>query len=52
MGIGGALAYAAAQDRLELQFLLMNGDSWINMDIASIGLQWQAAKRRDSALRA
>lgn len=52
MGTGGALAYAAAQGKLEPQFLLMNGDSWIDIDIGYVVRQWQTAKRQDDGLRA
>lgn len=52
MGTGGALAYAAAQDKLEPQFLLINGDSWIDVDLGDFVRHWQAAKGQDERLRA
>jgi D-glycero-D-manno-heptose 1,7-bisphosphate phosphatase len=44
MGTGGALAYAAAQGRLEPVFLLMNGDSWIDMNLAEVVRHWTRAR--------
>lgn len=42
MGTGGALAYASSQGRLDPQFLLMNGDSWIDIDLGKVVRHWQA----------
>lgn len=43
MGTGGALAYASCRGRLDSQFLLMNGDSWIDMNLGKVVRHWQAA---------
>lgn len=44
MGTGGALAFAAAEARLDQEFLLMNGDSWIDMDLVRLVRHWEAAR--------
>lgn len=44
MGTGGALALAAAQARLDPEFLLMNGDSWIDMDLLRLVRNWEAVR--------
>jgi histidinol-phosphate phosphatase family protein len=51
MGTGGALAHAAAQDRLDPVFLLMNGDSWIDMNLAGVVRNWEAAASAFPELR-
>ena len=43
MGTGGALALAVAEGRLDPEFLLMNGDSWIDMDLVRLVRNWEAA---------
>lgn len=52
MGTGGALVYASVQGKLDPQFLLMNGDSWIDADICQVVRHWLVAKGRDDDLRA
>ncbi len=44
MGTGGALAFAVAEARLDPEFLLMNGDSWIDMDLVRLVRNWEAAR--------
>jgi histidinol-phosphate phosphatase family protein len=51
MGTGGALAYAAARDRLDPVFLLMNGDSWIDMNLAEVIRNWETAASAVPELR-
>lgn len=50
LGTGGALRFAA--DHLAPQFLLLNGDSWIDADLTRFGLCWQKATERDPELKA
>lgn len=52
MGTGGALAVAEAVGRLDPEFLLMNGDSWIDMNLTTVARHWQAARGTDPGLRA
>lgn len=42
LGTGGALRFA--RDRLDAEFLLMNGDSWIEADLVTFARRWQLAK--------
>lgn len=50
LGTGGALRFAA--DHLAPQFLLLNGDSWIDADLTRFGLCWHKARERDRELKA
>lgn len=50
LGTGGALRFAA--DRLAPQFLLLNGDSWIDADLARFGRGWHTARERDPEVKA
>lgn len=50
LGTGGALRFAA--DHLAPHFLLLNGDSWIDADLARFGLGWEKARERDRELKA
>lgn len=52
MGTGGALAFAAAEARLDPEFLLMNGDSWIDMDLVRLVRNWEAARTERPGTRA
>jgi D-glycero-D-manno-heptose 1,7-bisphosphate phosphatase len=52
MGTGGALAFAAAEARLDPEFLLMNGDSWIDMDLLRLVRNWEAARTERPGTRA
>lgn len=52
MGTGGALAFAAAEARLDQEFLLMNGDSWIDMDLVRLVRHWEAARAERPSTRA
>ena len=52
MGTGGALAFAAAEARLDPEFLLMNGDSWIDMDVVRLVRNWEAARTERPGTRA
>jgi D-glycero-D-manno-heptose 1,7-bisphosphate phosphatase len=52
MGTGGALAFAAAEARLDPEFLLMNGDSWIDMDLVRLVRSWEAARAKRPGTRA
>lgn len=51
MGTGGALSYAAGQGRLDPEFLVMNGDSWIDMNLATVVRHWEETRGQDSDLR-
>lgn len=42
LGTGGALRFA--RDRLDAEFLLMNGDSWIEADLVTFARRWRMAK--------
>lgn len=42
LGTGGALRFA--QDRLDAEFLLLNGDSWIDADLVNFKGKWRIAK--------
>lgn len=44
MGTGGALAFAAAQGRLDSEFLLINGDSWIDMNLTTVVRHWDSIR--------
>lgn len=48
LGTGGALRFAA--DRLAPEFLLLNGDSWIDADLTRFAAQWRAEKAGEPAL--
>lgn len=50
LGTGGALRFAA--DHLAPQFLLLNGDSWIDADLTRFGLCWHKARERDREIKA
>jgi histidinol-phosphate phosphatase family protein len=52
MGTGGALALAVAEGRLDPEFLLMNGDSWIDMDLLRLVRNWEAARAERPGTRA
>lgn len=52
MGTGGALALAADEARLDPEFLLMNGDSWIDMDLVRLVRNWDAARVERPGTRA
>jgi histidinol-phosphate phosphatase family protein len=52
MGTGGAVAFAAANARLDPVFLLMNGDSWIDMDLVCLVRNWQSARAERPVTRA
>jgi len=52
MGTGGALALAAVETRLDQEFLLMNGDSWIDMDLVRLVRHWEAARAERPSTRA
>lgn len=52
MGTGGALALAAAEARLDPGFLLMNGDSWIDMDLVHLVRHWEAIRAERPETRA
>ena len=52
MGTGGALALAVAEARLDPEFLLMNGDSWIDMDLVRLVRNWEAARAEWPSTRA
>jgi D-glycero-D-manno-heptose 1,7-bisphosphate phosphatase len=52
MGTGGALAFAAAEARLDPELLLMNGDSWIDMDLVRLVRNWEAARTERPGTRA
>ncbi|TCK28357.1 D-glycero-D-manno-heptose 1,7-bisphosphate phosphatase [Ancylobacter aquaticus] len=48
LGTGGALGFAV--DRLDPEFLLLNGDSWIDADLTRFVLAWRRSRERDPAL--
>ncbi|MBB3773712.1 D-glycero-D-manno-heptose 1,7-bisphosphate phosphatase [Angulomicrobium tetraedrale] len=50
LGTGGALRFAA--DRLEPEFLLLNGDSWIDADLTGFARAWRTARADDPTLAA
>ncbi|WP_246739706.1 HAD-IIIA family hydrolase [Martelella sp. HB161492] len=50
LGTGGALRFAA--DHLRQEFVLLNGDTWINADLTVFAQHWLEAKRKDPALSA
>ena len=47
-GTAGALRFAA--ERLAGEFLLMNGDSWIDADLVGVVRAWEAARSEDPAV--
>ncbi|WP_273689722.1 HAD-IIIA family hydrolase [Ketogulonicigenium vulgare] len=49
-GTGGALAYAHALGALDPAFLLMNGDSWIDMDLTVFVQNWNAYQREEAGV--
>ena len=52
MGTGGALAHAVRHGRLDPVFLLMNGDSWIDVDLSAVIRHWEVARCADPELQA
>ncbi len=50
IGTGGALRFA--MDQLAHEFLLMNGDSWIEADLVAFTRQWRDLKESLAGLRA
>lgn len=45
LGTGGALRHAAESDCLENEFLLMNGDSWIDTNLVRLSLYWETMRQ-------
>lgn len=52
LGTGGSLRFAADASALDPDFLLINGDSWIDVDLTAFAFQWTNNRRRNPALRA
>lgn len=52
MGTGGALVYAASQQKLDDTFMLMNGDSWIDANLTDYVHQWEMNKKSHPAIQA
>jgi D,D-heptose 1,7-bisphosphate phosphatase len=50
LGTGGALRFAAAD--LDPVFLLMNGDSWLEMDLVALAQAWQTSRGADPRMQA
>ncbi|OJU20306.1 MAG: hypothetical protein BGN89_17520 [Alphaproteobacteria bacterium 64-6] len=50
LGTAGALRFA--EERLASEFLLLNGDSWIDADLVHFALQWRTAKAVQPTLAA
>ncbi len=48
LGTGGALGFAV--EHLDPEFMLLNGDSWIDADLTRFMRSWQLARERDPAL--
>lgn len=44
MGTGGAIRLAAEKNRLDSEFLLLNGDSWIDADLTSFSRHWDRCR--------
>lgn len=52
MGTGGALVYAASQQKLDDAFVLMNGDSWIDANLTGYAHQWTQFKKTHPSVQA